>query len=280
MPGLILEGGTFRPVFSCGVLDALLDEGLMFDYVSGVSAGITYAFSYLARQRGRNLRIFTTYRNDKRYLSMRNFRKCGSIFGLDFVFDEVPNRLVPFDWETFHRYSGRVRVGVTNALTGKAEYLDGMQLDRPCTMLRATCALPHMFPPIEINGTPYYDGGVADSVPIAQALRDGSRRNLVILTRPAGYWKTTTPYVRLGARAMRHRFPAMEQTMLYRAERYNQTTLLLDELKRRAPADTVILRPAMSLDSFEKDVSVLHRSYDHGYQLAMDNMGAIRALFD
>ena len=167
MPGLILEGGTFRPVFSCGVLDALLDEGLMFDYVSGVSAGITYAFSYLAGQRGRNLRIFTTYRNDKRYLSLENFPKCGSIFGLDFVFDEVPNRLVPFDWETFHRYRGRVRVGVTNALTGKAEYLDGMQLDRPCTMLRATCALPHMFPPIEINGTPYYDGGVADSIPIA-----------------------------------------------------------------------------------------------------------------
>lgn len=280
MPGLILEGGTFRPVFSCGVLDALLDEGLLFDYVSGVSAGITYAYSYLAGQRGRNLRIFTTYRNDKRYLSLRNFPKCRSVFGLDFVFDEIPNRLVPFDWQTFLRYPGKVRVGVTNALTGQAEYMDGMQIDRPCTLLRATCALPLMFPPIEIHGTPYYDGGVADSIPIAQALRDGSRRNLVVLTRPDGYWKTTSPSTRVGARAIRRRYPAMEQAMLTRAERYNQTTLLLSELKRRAPADTVILRPKMPLDSFEKDVAVLRRSYDHGYRLAMDNMAAIRALFD
>ena len=68
MPGLVLEGGTLRPVFSCGVMDALLDEGLMFDYVIGVSAGITYAFSYLSKQRGRNLEVFTRYRNDKRYL--------------------------------------------------------------------------------------------------------------------------------------------------------------------------------------------------------------------
>lgn len=280
MPGLILEGGTFRPVFSCGVLDALLDEGLVFDYVSGVSAGITYAYSYLSGQRGRNLRIFMTYRNDKRYLSLGNFAKCRSLFGLDFVFDEVPNRLVPFDWEAFRRYQGRVRVGVTNARTGQAEYLDGMQLDRPCTMLRATCALPHMFPPIEIGGTPYYDGGVADSVPIAQALRDGSRRNLVILTRPKGYWKTTTPYVRLGARAIRRRFPAMEQAMLNRADRYNRTILLLEALERRAPRNTVVLRPEKPLASFEKDVTVLHDSYDHGYQLAMERMDAIRALFD
>ncbi len=138
MPGLVLEGGTLRPVFSCGVMDALLDEGLMFDYVIGVSAGITYAFSYLSKQRGRNLEVFTRYRNDKRYLSLRNYPKCRSMFGLEFVFDEIPNKLLPFDWDTFHAYQGKVLVGVTNAVTGQAEYFDGMQLDLPCTMLRAT----------------------------------------------------------------------------------------------------------------------------------------------
>ena len=142
MPGLILEGGTFRPVYSCGVLDALLDHDLMFDYVIGVSAGITYAYSYLSRQRGRNLEVFTKYRNDKRYLSLRNYPKCRSMFGLDFVFDEIPNKLLPFDWDTFNAYKGRILVGVTNAQTGKAEYLDGMQLDLPCTMLRNSLLFP------------------------------------------------------------------------------------------------------------------------------------------
>lgn len=187
MPGLILEGGTFRPVFSCGVMDALLDHDLMFDYVIGVSAGITYAFSYLSRQRGRNLEVFTRYRNDKRYLSLWNYPKCRSMFGLDFAFDEIPNKLLPFDWDTFNAYPGRVLVGVTNAVTGQIEYLDGMQLDLPCTMLRATCAIPFYFPPIEVNGVPYYDGGLADSIPIAKSLRDGNRKNLIVLTRPAGY---------------------------------------------------------------------------------------------
>lgn len=142
MPGLILEGGTFRPVFSCGVMDALLEHGLMFDYVIGVSAGITNGVSYVSRQKGRNIDILRRYRNDPRYMGYANYLKCGSMFGLDFIYDEIPNRLSPFDWEAYLAYPGRVRVGVTNALTGQPEYLDGRALDEKCTMLRATCAIP------------------------------------------------------------------------------------------------------------------------------------------
>ena len=104
MPGLVLEGGTFRPVFSCGVMDALLDNDIMFDYVIGVSAGITYAASYLSRQRERNINILRQYRGDKRYFGARNLLHDHSIFGTDFVFDTIPNQLVPFDWDTFHKY--------------------------------------------------------------------------------------------------------------------------------------------------------------------------------
>ena len=132
MPGLILEGGTFRPIFSCGVMDALLAHDLMCDYVIGVSAGITDGFSYVSRQSGRNLEIAQRYRNDKRYLSPGNYLKCRSIFGLDFVFDTIPNELLPFDWDTFRAYKGRILVGVTNAETGVCEYLDGRELDARC----------------------------------------------------------------------------------------------------------------------------------------------------
>ena len=117
MPGLVLEGGTFRPVFSCGVMDALLDNDIMFDYVIGVSAGITYAVSYLSRQRGRNIEVLRQYRRDKRYLGARNLQRDHSIFGVEFVFSTIPNELIPFDWEAYRQYSGRVLVGVTNART-------------------------------------------------------------------------------------------------------------------------------------------------------------------
>ena len=79
MPSLILEGGTFRPIFRAGVMDALLDNNIIFPYGIGVSAGITNGVSYISQQRGRNLEILTKYRNDKRYLGYGNFLKCKSL---------------------------------------------------------------------------------------------------------------------------------------------------------------------------------------------------------
>ena len=222
MPGLILEGGTFRPIFSCGVMDALLDNGLMFDYVIGVSAGITDGVSYVSRQKGRNLKVIRAFRNDPRYLSLRNYLRGGSMFGLEFVYSEVPNRYFPFDWETYHAYPGKVLVGVTNARTGEAEYLDGMQLDDQCTMLRATCAIPFYFPPIQIGSELYYDGGLADSIPIRKAMADGSRKNLIDPARglPEGYdardaacGKGAAPQV---PKACRNDAPPSENVQRYR----------------------------------------------------------------
>ena len=162
MQSLILEGGTFRPVFSCGIMDCLLDHKLYFPYVIGVSAGITDGMSYLSRQKGRNLEVFMRYRNDKRYVGIGNLMKHQSLFGLDFVYDEVPNKLLPFDWQAFYDYPGQGWVGVTNADTGEAEYINCQLLDKQCTMLRATCAIPLVFPAIELNGKRFYDGGLAD----------------------------------------------------------------------------------------------------------------------
>ena len=159
MASLILEGGTFRPIFSAGVMDALLDNDIMFPYVIGVSAGICDGFSYVSRQRERNLQILMNHRNDPRYIGRQNLIKEKSLFGLNFVYNVIPNKLYPFDWDTFYKYDGKILVGVTNALTGEIEYKDGKDLDEECMMLRATCALPLVFPAINLDGIPYFDGG-------------------------------------------------------------------------------------------------------------------------
>ncbi len=283
MPGLILEGGTFRPIFSAGVMDALLDAGLMCDYVIGVSAGITDGFSYVSRQKERNLRIVQRFRNDPRYLSLRNYPKCGSMFGLDFVFDELPNKLEPFDWDAFYEYfsrhNGRLLVGATNARTGAIEYFDGRELDEKCTMLRATCAIPLYFPPIRVNGQEYFDGGLADSIPIRKALHDGSRKNIIVLTQPEGYRKHTGKSVRIADKLLRRRYPALCDTMQGRAKAYNDTVCFCEQLAKKRPNDTVLLRPAFAIDSFEKRVPQLEEAYRHGYDLAMSRMDDIRKLF-
>ena len=129
MAGLILEGGTFRPIFSAGIMDVMVQQGIEFPYVIGVSAGITNGVSYVSKQVGRNLDVLLKYRHDKRYMGAGNLLKCQSLFGLDFIYSDIPEIHNPFDYDTYYSYQGRVLVGVTNAVTGKAEYLDGLKMD-------------------------------------------------------------------------------------------------------------------------------------------------------
>ena len=279
MPSLILEGGTLRPIFSAGVMDALLDNNITFPYCIGVSAGITNGVSYLSKQKGRNLEILMKYRNDKRYLGYGNFLKCKSLFGLDFIFEEIPNKLVPFDMDTYKKYPGKVLVGVTNAKTGKTEYLDGKELDDKATLLRATCAIPIFFPVIKINNNEYYDGGLCDPIPVRKAIEDGNEKHLIILTRPKGYIKKLSKNNRIVARMLRKKYPNLEHILLTRHDLYNETVRFCEELEHQGKA--IIIRPTAegAIDSFEKDTTKLRAAYNHGYNMAIENLDKIKALF-
>lgn len=274
MKGLVLEGGTFRPIFSSGVMDALLSDDIMLPYCIGVSAGISDGVSYISRQKGRNLEIVQKYRNDKRYMGKRNYRKSRSLFGLDFVFGEIPDVLVPFDMQTFMRYEGRCMVGVTNAITGQAEYMDAKDMDEQYSMLRATCAMPLFFPAIDVNGSKYYDGGISDPVPVSKALEDGCDKVLVVLTQPKGFRKRLGKYDRIGARVLAGKYPAMSEAILSRPDRYNQVVEMCEQLEKEGKA--MILRPNYRLNSFESDVHKLEASYWHGYRMTREKINRIR----
>ena len=279
MPGIILEGGTFRPIFSAGVMDALLDNDIIFPYCIGVSAGITNGVSYISKQKGRNLAVIEQYRNDKRYLGLKNFFSCHSIFGLDFVFNEIPNNLLPFDMDTYQRYSGKILVGVTNAQTGQTEYLDGKDLDENCTILRATCAIPYFFPCIKYKGNEYYDGGICDPIPIRKAIADGNEKHLIVLTRPASYKKTLSKNNILAAKNISKKYPNLKEPLLTRHIAYNETVRFCEDLERQGKA--LILRPSEegALKSFEKDINKLKAGYNLGYKTATDNLDKIKELF-
>ncbi|MDU2290033.1 MAG: patatin family protein [Clostridium celatum] len=277
MPSLILEGGTLRPIFTAGILDALLDNNISFPYCIGVSAGITNGVSYLSKQKGRNLEIIMKYRNDKRYLGYGNFLKCKSLFGLDFVFDEIPNKLVPFDMDTYKKYPGKVLVGVTNAKTGETEYLDGKELDDKATLLRATCAIPIFFPVIKINNNEYYDGGLCDPIPVRKAIEDGNKKHLIILTQPTGYRKELSKKNVFVSKMLSNKYPNLKDAFLTRHENYNATVKFCEELEKQGKA--IILRPDYKLESFEKDTNKLQSNYQHGYEMAIKHLDKIKSLF-
>ena len=278
MTGIVLEGGTFRPIFSCGVMDALLSENILLPYCIGVSAGIADGVSYISKQPQRNLEIMQKYRNDKRYLSRNNLKKGKSIFGLDFIFGDIPNQLIPFDMETFKAYEGTCLVGVTNAETGKAEYKNAMEMDDRYTMLRATCALPMFFPAIDLDGQKYYDGGVADPIPVKKALEDGCDKVIVVLTQPRGYVKRFGKYDKMGARMLGRKYPNVRQAIKERPDRYNEAVRYCESLAKEGKA--MIFRPNHLLNSFESDVRKLEMAYWHGYRMTKEKMKRVKRFLE
>lgn len=278
MSAIILEGGTFRPMFSCGVMDALLDHGIDFDYVIGVSAGITDGVSYVSKQKERSYRILMDHRHDKRYIGMRNYLTDRSLFGLKFAYETLPAEILPFDWETYLNNPARVLVGVTNAGTGEAEYLDGKKLDKKSTMLKATCAIPFVFPAIEMDGKKYYDGGIVDPIPVKKAQADGEERMLIVLTRPKGYRKTLSKANIAAARILKKKYPKLVKPLLTRHEAYNETVAYCEKLEKEGKA--VILRPTeeVQIESMEKDLQKIDRIYRFGYELAVQNLDKIKEI--
>lgn len=278
MTGLVLEGGTFRGIYSAGIMDAFLEAEIEFPYVVGVSAGISNGLSYVSKQFGRNIEILEKFRNDKRYIGVGNYRKQKSLFGLDFVYGDIPREHVPFDYETFRRYTGKCLVGVTNALTGKPEYLDAMEDGEDFQFLRASCAIPGYFPAIMINDTPYYDGGLASPIAVKQALKDGCSKVVIILTQPEGFVKKCGKGNIFMSQVIKKKYPQIEMLLLARHRIYNKQIEFCNELERRGKA--IIFRPEYKLDSFESNTETLRESWQMGYEMGKKRLDEVRSFIN
>lgn len=277
MASLVLEGGSFRGNFTAGVIDALLSEHIEFPYVIGVSAGISNGTAYLSKQIGRNMEIMDTYRKDPRYEGPMNLRSDHSLFGVKFIYETIPNELMPLDYDTYYAFPGKAYAVVTNAQSGKAEYMDCLHGYKDNRIFKATCALPLLFPMVKINGFDYVDGGISDSIPVQKAILDGQAKHLIVLTRPKGYLKTTDGKTKFAANFLKRKYPHLSHAMLRRARMYNEQVAFCERLERDGKA--VLLRPSHDLNSLESDLEKIHAMHEEGYQLAMQQMDRIRNLF-
>ena len=268
--GLVLEGGALRTIFSSGVCDALLDLGLTSDYLVGVSAGIAYGVSYLSGQKGRNLQILTQYARDKRYMGFRNLlrRDNRSYFGLKFAYEEIPNKLIPFDYDAFAAWPGEVEAVVTSLETGKAVYLPVPRKDEHFLLLQATCAMPLLFPTFDLGDGPVLDGGAADAIPFERALERGCDRLTVVLTREREYHKKPERMQPLIDYAYR-RWPAFCETMRRRAERYEQQREKLFALEREGKALVIAPKSTVGFSRVERDLDKIRALWQEGYDEGM-----------
>lgn len=266
--GLVLEGGGMRGLYTAGVLDLLLDKEIYIPYIIGVSAGACQAFSYISKQKGRNFKVNTQFINDKRYLSIGNFIRNGSIFGMEFMFDDIPNKLLPFDFDVFNSTGQIMVVGTTNCLTGNPEYFTNKQGHDMFKVCQASSSLPMLAKDVIINDTPHLDGGVSDPIPIRKSIADGNRKNIVVLTRNKEYRKKMS---KKSLWLMKKKYPkynGLVKAYEKRHEVYNETLEYINRLEEEGLA--IVIRPLdpVTVNRTEKNLEKLTDLYFEGYKEA------------
>lgn len=218
---LVLEGGGMRGVYTAGILDYLMEKGVKFDSIYGVSAGALNGVNYKTGQIGRSLRTFTMYLKDERYAGVKHLIKDGDWFNVDFSYNQIPNKLDLADYDAFINNPTDFYAVVSNVKTGKAEYLHLTDIRRDMDGLRASASLPILSNLVEFRGQKYIDGGCCDSIPLEKSISDGHTKNLVVLTQHRGYQKKPSAN-RYACRVMYKKYPAFVKAMDNRHNMYNQ----------------------------------------------------------
>ena len=274
--GLIMEGGAMRGMFTAGVLDVLMENGLVTDGAIGVSAGAVFGCNYKSHQIGRVIRYNTEYCKDKRYASFKNLVKTGNLYSEQFCYHEVPERLDPFDEAAFAASPMDFFVVCTDVKTGEPIYHKCRTGDaEDVRWMEASASMPLAAKIVKIGHYGLLDGGVADSIPVRFFESIGYKRNLIILTQPKGYTKKKNKFLP-AIRARYFRYPAFVEAVADRHERYNETLSYISMLEQ-AGKDYVIRPPIpLEIGAMERDPAQLRRVYETGRAVAQIQVEKIR----
>ena len=265
--GLVLEGGGMRGVFTCGVLDFLMDHNIRFPYAIGVSAGACNGLSYVSRQRGRakysNIDLLEKYN----YIGLKHLLKKRNILDFDLLFNEFPEHILPYDYDTYFASPQRFVMVTTNCITGEANYFEEKkETDRVIDIARASSSLPFVCPIAYVDGIPMLDGGIVDSIPLQRAITDGCERNVVVLTRNRGYRKDSKD-IRVPSFVYR-KYPKLREALSRRCAVYNEQLEMVERMEDEGKV--VVIRPLkpVAVDRIERDIQKLTDFYQEGYDCA------------
>lgn len=275
--GLILEGGGMRGLYTAGVLEYFAQEDIHFSYIIGVSAGACMAASFLSEQQGRNRTVSIDFVNDKRYLSFSNFIRRGELFGMDFIFDEIPNNIVPLDVKKIISGPDEFVIVTTNCQTGEPMYFYKEDYNEQTLgkLLRASSSIPFFADAVEHNGTYMLDGGIVDPIPIIKAESDGFAKNVVVLTKPRGYYKKQS---RVSSIVNYKKYPKVDERMKSRYKHYNER---LDYVfNQEEKGNVVVIAPSedAGVGRTTRKTEKLEKLYELGFNDAKEQYEAVKSL--
>lgn len=264
---LVLEGGGLRGVFTCGVLDCFMDKGIRFPFTVGVSAGAYNGLSYMSGQRGRAKSSNIDLMDKHHYVGFKYLLTQGCIMDYKLLFEDFPEKIIPYDYEAYFANTDRFVMVTTNCLTGKAEYLEEKSdSKRVMDIVRASSSLPYVTKITYVDGVPMLDGGIADSIPVEYAKSQGYERMVVILTRNKGYRKNEKQLP--VPKVIYRKYPELRKTLASRNAQYNRTMEMIERLEEEG--SLTVIRPVhpIEVDRMEKDTDKLRALYQEGYELA------------
>ena len=265
--GIVDVGGGLRAIYAAGVLDYCMDQEIRFDLGIGVSAGSANLCSYLAGQRGRNYQFYTDYAFRKEYMGVEKFLSQKSYVDLDYVYTTLSRAdgENPLDYQALRNNPMEFYVVATEAETGKAKYFSKSYVHQDqYDIMKASSAIPLVCRPYRIGNTEYYDGALADPVPVEKAFQLGCDRVVLLLSRPEQYLRTPKKDEKLAA-AIRHAYPAAAESLRGRATRYNESVAMARLQARQGKVLIVAPEDTFGVDTLTRDKEALEKLYRQGY---------------
>ena len=265
--GLVLEGGAMRGLFSAGIMDVMMENGITFDGVIGVSAGAAFGCNYKSRQPGRAIRYNKRFAKDKRYCSMQSFLRTGDLFGAKYAYHIVPNEYDIFDNETYEQNPLEFWLVCTDVETGQPVYKRcDKGGDVTFDWVRASASMPVVSKVVELEGYKLLDGGITDSIPLKAFQREGFDRNIVILTQPLGYEKKPSRFLPIIRMSLR-KYPRVVEAMAMRHLMYNEELAYVEQEVRRGTTMAIYPDKPLPIGHISHDPAEMQRVYDIGREM-------------
>lgn len=273
--GLVLEGGAQRGMFTAGALDVMMERGVSFDGLIGVSAGACFGCNYKSHQPERAMRYNLKYIRDPRYCGMRSLIRTGDLYGADFCYREIPLYLDPFDSETFRNSPVEFYVVCTDVHSGEAVYQQLTKGDEEdMDWIRASASMPMVSQVVHVGGRELLDGGAADSIPLRWFQSIGYEKNVVILTQPRDFVKEKNSMLPL-IRVVLRKYPKLIDTMAHRHEVYNASTAYVRAEEAAGRAFVLAPDAPLPIKRTEKDPEKLRAVYEMGRRSMEKNLDAM-----
>ncbi|MCR5111736.1 MAG: patatin family protein [Ruminococcus sp.] len=274
--GIVLEGGALRGLFTAGVLDVFMENGIAFDGAVGVSAGACFGCNIKSGQIGRSIRYNLRFANDKRYCSVDSLVRTGDMFGAEFCYHTIPDKLDIFDKTAFESSPMEFWVVATDVKTGKAVYhrMDHVSYDE-LEWIRASSSLPLAARMVDVGGRRMMDGGISDSIPLRFMESVGYQKNVVILTQPRGYVKKPTkavPMLKIGYR----KYPNLVRACAERHRMYNKELRYIRKAEELGSAFVIAPSEKLPISHVEHDPEILQEVYRMGRKAAMDKLEEVK----